>query len=51
MQKDRIRWNEKYRNKETCSTMPAKIVEQFYMQALKGRALDIAAGTGKNALF
>ncbi|QTA85192.1 class I SAM-dependent methyltransferase [Desulfonema magnum] len=51
MQKDRIRWNEKYKNKETTSVKPSKIIEQFYRLAPKGRTLDIAAGTGKNSLF
>jgi len=52
MKEDRIRWNEKYLNKETLyPAAPAKIVEQFYRLAPEGKALDIAAGTGKNALF
>lgn len=51
MQKDRIRWNEKYKNKETSCSEVSGIVKQFYSSAAKGRALDIAAGTGKNSLF
>ncbi len=51
MQNDRIRWNEKYRHRETCSSEASGIVRQFYSSAAKGKSLDIAAGTGKNALF
>lgn len=51
MQNDRIRWNEKYRQKESLSYEASEIVRQFYSVAAKGRALDIAAGAGKNALF
>ncbi len=51
MQEDRSRWNEKYVNKEKYSAEPAKIVKKFCTLAPKGRVIDIAAGTGKNALF
>jgi tellurite methyltransferase len=50
MEKDRIRWNEKYRVK-TNSGAPSDIVTRFYSLGKPGRALDIAAGMGKNALF
>ena len=50
MQKDRIKWNAKYRDNEY-PTEPSDIVTQFYSLAPLGRALDIAAGTGRNALF
>ncbi|MCP4107649.1 MAG: class I SAM-dependent methyltransferase [Desulfobacteraceae bacterium] len=50
MQEDRIKWNRKYSYKKH-STEPSKIVQQFYTLAQKGKALDIAAGTGKNSLF
>ncbi len=51
MQQDRIRWNAKYLDKAAPSAKPAEIVRQFCSLAPEGRALDIAAGTGKNALF
>jgi len=50
MKKDRIRWNEKYRVKADSRT-PSEIVARFYPLATPGRALDIAAGMGKDALF
>lgn len=50
MEEDRIRWNEKYRDK-TDSLTPSEIVVRFYSQITPARVLDIAAGTGKNALF
>ena len=50
MEKDRIKWNKKYRarsyNKPT-----AEIVARFSSLARPGRALDIAAGLGNNGLF
>ncbi|MDM8522073.1 hypothetical protein QUF80_01775 [Desulfococcaceae bacterium HSG8] len=51
MHEDRIRWNEKYSSREASGSGPAEIVRRFYTLAPKGKALDIAAGTGKNALF
>ena len=49
-QKDRIRWNSKY-NDKTNDRGPAQIVQEFYRLAPRGRALDIATGTGANAFF
>lgn len=51
MKEDRVKWNEKYRNRQTASESPAQIVKQFYRLAPEGKVLDIAAGTGKNSLF
>lgn len=51
MQKDRIKWNKKYLSKKNRMPGPAEIVQKFYPLAPLGNALDIAAGTGKNALF
>lgn len=51
MQEDRTRWNQKYLSKSDYSLVPTEIVKRFCSMAPKGRALDIAAGTGKNALF
>jgi SAM-dependent methyltransferase len=50
MQRDRLKWNRKYLE-ETFSAKPAPLVNRFYRLAPRGRALDIAAGTGRNALF
>ena len=50
MDSDRSRWNRKYRDR-TYSDTPAEIVTRYYSMAAVGRALDIGAGTGKNALF
>jgi SAM-dependent methyltransferase len=50
MIEDRQRWNRKYRrmdSREGAST----IVRRFYHHASAGRALDIAAGDGRNALW
>jgi SAM-dependent methyltransferase len=50
MLKDRLKWNEKYRRKD----YPAEasdIVKAFYGLAPGTAALDIAAGSGRNALF
>jgi len=50
MQQDRVKWNANYEDKEY-PTEPSEIVTRFYSCAPKGRALDIAAGNGRNALF
>ncbi len=50
MLEDKSRWNEKY----TTMPMPdkvAKIVEKYVSLATVGRALDIAAGTGRNTHY
>ncbi|GBC60506.1 tellurium resistance protein TehB [Desulfonema ishimotonii] len=50
MEKDRVKWNRRY--KEGRGTeKPADVIRQFYPLAPKGKALDIAAGNGRNALF
>ena len=52
MHPDRIKWNRKYRSRRAApSAHPSKIVCNFYHLAPHGRALDIAAGNGRNALF
>jgi len=51
MKTDREKWNKKYRNKTPASSDPTGIVRQFHKLAPRGKALDIATGTGKNALF
>lgn len=50
MQRDRERWNEKYRCKRF-SKKPAAVVKKYFGLSPAGRALDIAAGNGRNALF
>jgi len=47
---DRQRWNAKYLG-TSFPTEPSQIVRRFHALAPKGRALDIAAGAGRNALF
>ena len=50
MLSDRLKWNQKYKT-EQLSDAPSPIVKQFYQLAAGKRALDIAAGNGRNALF
>ncbi len=50
MQDDRQKWNEKYR-KKSFSNDPTPIVKKYYTLGPTERALDIAAGYGKNSLF
>ena len=50
MRLDRIRWNEKYR-KDSHPTEVDSVVKKFYWLAPGKRALDIAAGNGRNAIF
>lgn len=50
MQNDRTNWNQKYARGSYPNT-PSRIVKDYYHLAPAGRALDIAAGSGRNALF
>jgi SAM-dependent methyltransferase len=50
MKQDRIKWNEKYR-KESYPTDVSGVVKKFYHLAPGKKALDIAAGNGRNAVF
>ncbi|MFH0724888.1 MAG: methyltransferase domain-containing protein [Pseudomonadota bacterium] len=50
MKQDRERWNQKYAAGDF-PQKPSEIVQQFYRLAPMGRALDIAAGSGRNSLF
>jgi len=50
MRQDWIKWNEKYR-KEHHPTEVAGVVKRFYHLAPGKKALDIAAGNGRNAVF
>lgn len=50
MKGDRSRWNERYQKKQF-SIEPAEIVTRFAAMAPPGRALDLAAGNGRNSRF
>jgi tellurite methyltransferase len=50
MWRDRIKWNEKYRQQDYPAE-PSGIVKDFFGLAPGRTALDIAAGSGRNALF
>ncbi len=51
MEKDRERWNKKYQEGKFPLEKPAPIVTKYYKFANVGKALDIAAGLGRNSLF
>jgi tellurite methyltransferase len=50
MRHDRTKWNEKYRRRD-CPNEPCGIVKEFFSRSPGRTALDIAAGSGRNALF
>lgn len=50
MEKDRHKWNEKYKEDSEPRT-PSDIVIKYHSLAPEGVALDLAAGTGRNALY
>lgn len=50
MLEDRLKWNQRYHS-ETYPHGPSAIVEKYAPLARGKRALDIAAGNGRNALF
>ncbi len=50
MIEDRKRWNERYISQKFPEE-PSEIVKRFYKLASPGKALDIASGTGRNAVF
>jgi SAM-dependent methyltransferase len=50
MRQVRFKWNEKYQA-ENYPTEPATIVKHYFKLAAGKRALDIAAGNGRNAIF
>jgi len=50
VRRDRIKWNDKYLQRES-STAPSRIVTKHYALNRPGKALDIAAGTGRNSIF
>jgi tellurite methyltransferase len=50
LKQDQVRWNEKYAAGDF-PQKPSLIVQKFYREAQMGHALDIAAGSGRNAIF
>lgn len=50
MREDRIRWNRKYAGRDWPAE-PSAIVSRFHHLAGRGLALDVGAGTGRNAMF
>jgi SAM-dependent methyltransferase len=48
--KDRIKWDAKYRQKPISSD-PSNIVTKYWHLATPGKALDIASGGGRNSIF
>ena len=50
MHADRKKWNDKYR-RHGAITDPSHIVKTHFGLSRRGHALDIAAGTGRNAVF
>ncbi|MFH2128827.1 MAG: methyltransferase domain-containing protein, partial [bacterium] len=50
MKTDEIRWDERYQNSRF-PTSVSDVVKNHFHLANRGRALDIAGGNGRNALF
>lgn len=50
-QQDRERWNNKYLQGFESDKNPSKLLIEFIHLSKKGKALDIAAGLGRNSLF
>jgi SAM-dependent methyltransferase len=50
MHDDRIRWNRKFEEGKEFGP-PSPLVQDYHRLAPGGRALDLAAGTGRNAVF
>ena len=52
MPDDRERWNERYRSDDfSLPDTQSPLLEEFVASLPNGRALDVATGTGRNALF
>lgn len=51
MERDREKWNRKYLQEDFPWKEPSDIVKDFYTLAKTGKVLDIACGTGRNAVF
>lgn len=50
MKEDRIRWNRKF-DSDKAMPAPSSLVRSFYEMAPGNLVLDLAAGTGRNAIF
>ena len=50
MLQDRFKWNAKYQS-QSYSDEPAEIVKEYAKLSIGRKALDIAAGNGRNAIF
>ena len=50
MKEDQVRWDKRYAEKEYAQD-PNPLLVEYYSLANKGKALDIAAGNGRNSLF
>jgi SAM-dependent methyltransferase len=47
----RAKWNEKYRKREDKTSGPDDFLVRHRKKLVKGRALDLASGDGRNSLF
>lgn len=49
---DRVKWNKRYRERARADALqPSAFLEQWIGRIPRGRALDVACGAGRNALF
>lgn len=48
---DRDKWNERHRDGYAAHGQPSALLEQWINRIPRGRALDLACGSGRNALF
>lgn len=48
---DRDKWNERHREGYAAQGQPSAVLEQWIDRIPRGRALDLACGSGRNALF
>ena len=48
---DRDKWNERHRDGYAAHGQPSPVLEQWIDRIPRGRALDLACGSGRNALF
>ena len=48
---DRAKWNERYQDGYAAHGHPSTVLQQWVSRIPRGRALDLACGSGRNALF
>jgi len=48
---DRDKWNERHRDGYAAHGLPSAVLRQWIDRIPRGRALDLACGSGRNALF